>query len=81
MFRDGVLVADKQQFEGNFTFNFTYLEHQLTITQHGEHFELRIDNVSFSHIHARAATQNEFAFDKGGNGGAQDSRQYPFQTR
>lgn len=51
--RDGVLIADKQLFEGAFSFTFTVLSHQMTIMQHGEHFELRIDNISFSHIHAQ----------------------------
>ena len=31
--------------------------------QHGEHFELKIDSVSFSHYHAKERTKNEFVYE------------------
>ena len=84
VFRDGVLIADKQQFEGAFTFTFHVMQHAMTIMQHGEHFELRINNVSFSHIHAQEQTKNQFVYEdhkaeggaaaSGGSGGPN----YPF---
>ena len=63
VFRDGVLIADKQQFEGAFQFNFHVMHHAMQIMQHGEHFELRIDNVSFSHLHAQEQTKNQFVYE------------------
>ena len=60
--RDGILIADKQQFEGSFVHTFSVLNHSLCVMQHGEHFELRIDNVSFSHLHAQEQTKSEFTF-------------------
>ena len=40
----------------------------MTIMQHGEHFELRINNVSFTHIHAQEQTKSQFVYEdfKGG---------------
>ena len=64
VFRDGVLIADRQQFEGAFTFTFHVQSHQMTIMQHGEHFELRINNVSFTHMHAQEQTKNQFVFEE-----------------
>ena len=58
VFRDGVLICDKQQFEGAFSYTFHVMNHAMTIMQHGEHFELRIDNISFSHIHAQEQTKS-----------------------
>lgn len=54
--------------------------------QHGEHFELRINNVSFTHIHAQEQTKNQFVYEeqKGGQEAQQQSSStpsYPFQTK
>lgn len=79
--RDGVLIADKQLFEGAFSFSFSALNHQMTIMQHGEHFELRIDNISFSHIHAQEQTKNQFVYEDAKKELDSDNLQYPFQIK
>ena len=58
-----MLIADKQQFEGAFTYQFHVMTFPMTIMQHGEHFELRINNVSFTHIHAQEQTKNQFVYE------------------
>ena len=58
------MIADKQQFEGAFTHSFHIMNHTMTVMQHGEHFELRIDNVSFSHLHAQQQTKDQFVYDR-----------------
>jgi len=52
VYRDGQLIDEKQIFESVYTHNFKIGEHTLVVMQHGENFELRIDNVSFTHLHA-----------------------------
>ena len=52
------------------------MNHTMTIMQHGEHFELRIDNVSFSHLHAQEQTKNQFVYE--GNNAKEDLK-YPYQ--
>ena len=76
--RDGIMIADKQQFEGAFTHSFHIMNHTMTIMQHGEHFELRIDNVSFSHLHAQEQTKNQFVFD-GDDSSQKGEVKYPSQ--
>ena len=48
-----MLIADKLLLEGAFSFSFNISTHNLVIMQHGEHFELRINNISFSFLHAQ----------------------------
>jgi len=43
------------------------MNHTMTVMQHGEHFELRIDNVSFSHLHAQQQTKDQFVYDRPAN--------------
>ena len=69
------MIADKQQFEGAFTHSFHIMNHTMTIMQHGEHFELRIDNVSFSHLHAQEQTKNQFVYEDG----KKEEIKYPYQ--
>ena len=35
----------------------------MSIMQHGESFDLRIDNVSFNHLHVQQKMKSEFTFD------------------
>lgn len=52
VYRDGILIFDKQLLEGAFTASFNVQDHTFAIIQHGEHYELKIDNISYSHLHA-----------------------------
>ena len=50
IFKDGIQICERQLFEAAFTHSFDVLEHRLTIMQHGENYDLRIDNISFNHL-------------------------------
>jgi len=49
--KDGVTMIETQKFGGSFQYPFNLGNHMLNIVQHGELFELRIDNQSFSHLY------------------------------
>lgn len=52
VYRDGILICDKQLLEGSFSYTFNVQDHTFVVMQHGEHYELKIDNISYSHLHA-----------------------------
>lgn len=63
VFRDGKLVFETQKFGNAFQYPFQIGAHMLNIVQHGEHFELRIDNQSFSHLYHMDRTKRAFVFE------------------
>ena len=65
MFKDGAQIVEKQVFDGSFAHTFQLGQHTLTINENGENFELKIDNVSFSHIMAQDKVKKAFVFENG----------------
>jgi hypothetical protein len=51
VYKDGKLMCEIQKFGTAFQYPFQIGPHMLNIVQHGDMFELRIDNQSFSHIY------------------------------
>ena len=50
VYKDGVQIYERQIFDGSFTYTFSLGQHMITLAENGEHFELRVDNVSFNHM-------------------------------
>ncbi|CDW88649.1 UNKNOWN [Stylonychia lemnae] len=63
VFRDGKCIFDIQRFGTSFQYPFQINNHMLNIIQHGEMFELRIDNQSFQHLFNQDKTRKAFVFD------------------
>jgi hypothetical protein len=63
VYRDGTQIVDRQQFDTTFSHMFESHGHSFMVVQHGEHFDLRIDNISFSHLNTQMRTKSAFQFD------------------
>eukprot|EP00347_Sterkiella_histriomuscorum_P019565 403341149 len=63
VFRDGRVIFETQKFGTSFQYPFQINNHMLNIIQHGDHFELRIDNQSFQHLYHQDKTRREFRYD------------------
>ena len=63
VFRDGRLVFETQKFGTAFQYPFQIGPHMLNIVQHGDHFELRIDNQSFQHLYHMERTKEAFVYE------------------
>jgi hypothetical protein len=63
VYRDGKLLCEIQKFGTSFQYPFQIGSHMLNIVQHGDIFELRIDNQSFSHMYHMERTKRAFTYD------------------
>jgi len=63
VYRDGRLVFETQKFGTAFQYPFQIGPHMLNIVQHGDHFELRVDNQSFSHLYHMDRTKEAFIYE------------------
>ena len=60
VYRDGVQIHEVQKFGTSFQYPFEVGNHSLNIVQHGDQFELRIDNQSFQHLYHMERTKRAF---------------------
>lgn len=62
---NGSTVFDENRFlESAFLFSYTIDEHSIGVLQHGDGFELRIDNQVFSHLMNQERVRQEFETEK-----------------
>ncbi len=57
-----VLFTDKK-FKGAFQFPFSISKNSLNIVQHGDKYEIRINNMSFAHLWENEKTRQAFNWD------------------
>lgn len=63
VYKDGMKMIETQLFGGSFQYPFNIGNHMLNIVQHGDLFELRINNQSFSHLYNQERTKRAFQFE------------------
>eukprot|EP00742_Colponemidia_sp_Colp-10_P001436 GILJ01001545.1.p1 GENE.GILJ01001545.1~~GILJ01001545.1.p1 ORF type:complete len:569 (+),score=92.58 GILJ01001545.1:39-1709(+) len=64
VYQDGRPIHESAKImDQTFQFPFRIRDHLLNIVQHGDTYELRIDNVSFSYLYNQERMKSEFTFD------------------
>lgn len=76
--QNGQIIYENNSYQGAFNFNFTIGKNSLSVVQHGDKFELRVNNQAFSHLYENKLTNQHFKTDDeaGYGGGAGGSRSY-----
>jgi hypothetical protein len=69
---DGRSVYEAQKMTSSFQFPFTVENASSMVVQHGDQFELRINNQVFSHLYNQERMKREFQFEDGEAKGARD---------
>lgn len=63
VYRDGFLICDDQAFQGCYVHTFELGGHSVSVMQSGDSFELRVDNLSFSHLNAQQKVKRAFVYE------------------
>ena len=62
--QNGQIIYENNSYQGAFNFNFSIGKNSLSVVQHGDKFELRINNQAFSHLYENKLTNQHFKADE-----------------
>ena len=66
--KNGTVIFFDSKFKNAFQFPFNIEKNALNIIQHGDKFELRINNMSFTHLWDNERTKRNFNYNEPGTG-------------